>query len=305
MAKAAGLAARRGPPPALASNRSETRLIRGADFFRGDFPFHVQRMVLRRADWQTPFFRRRDFWKLVFVREGEARHLVNRDSLRVCAGDLLAVGPEDETAFVVPSAELHVVNILFRPDLFPGSSYGLATAYPELFAAGAGRAKRFVYARIPRELVRLVDGLEAEALNHAAGFEAVLRLTLAELLLKLARLPERPRAGDRREEILARVDAELLSDFGEPFSLAALARRAGIHPNSLSRLYRKARGSTLSGAWEEHRVEKACEYLASGELSITRIAGEVGFNDLSFFYRTFKRYRGLAPGAWRERRRPA
>lgn len=145
--------------------------------------------------------------------------------------------------------------------------------------------------------------MEIERLRQGAGFEAILRLHLGELLLKLSRSQPKAKRSDLAARVLDLVDERLLSSFDEPFSLKALAKEARLHPNSLARLYRKARGRSLSDAWEGRRVEKACEYLASGDMSVTRIAGEVGFNDLSFFYKVFKRYRGMAPGDWRQKQK--
>lgn len=44
------------------------------------------------------------------------------------------------------------------------------------------------------------------------------------------------------------------------------------------------------------RIEEACLQLAATDDSITEIAYRNGFNDLSYFIRTFKKYKGMTPG---------
>lgn len=44
-----------------------------------------------------------------------------------------------------------------------------------------------------------------------------------------------------------------------------------------------------------YRIERACYLLLTTSQSVTEIAYNVGFNDLSYFIRTFKKYKGITP----------
>lgn len=44
-----------------------------------------------------------------------------------------------------------------------------------------------------------------------------------------------------------------------------------------------------------YRIERACYLLLTTNQSVTEIAYNVGFNDLSYFIRTFKKYKGITP----------
>ena len=46
------------------------------------------------------------------------------------------------------------------------------------------------------------------------------------------------------------------------------------------------------------RIEQACYELSTTGDSITDIAYRNGFNDLSYFIRTFKKYKGTTPGKY-------
>ncbi|WP_433868104.1 helix-turn-helix domain-containing protein [Ralstonia wenshanensis] len=52
------------------------------------------------------------------------------------------------------------------------------------------------------------------------------------------------------------------------------------------------------------RIEAARGLLEAGDLSLERIAVQVGYNDTSSFCRLFKDKVGLSPGAYRGRFRP-
>ena len=52
---------------------------------------------------------------------------------------------------------------------------------------------------------------------------------------------------------------------------------------------------------KRQRIEEACLQLAATDDSITEIAYRNGFNDLSYFIRTFKKYKGMTPGKYKRR----
>ncbi len=49
-----------------------------------------------------------------------------------------------------------------------------------------------------------------------------------------------------------------------------------------------------------YRLERACYFLASGQNSITEIVYMCGFNDISYFISTFKKYKGMTPKQYRK-----
>jgi len=49
------------------------------------------------------------------------------------------------------------------------------------------------------------------------------------------------------------------------------------------------------------RVEKAVHFLITTDKSVTEIALECGFDDLSYFIKTFKKLKGVSPGIFRKK----
>lgn len=48
------------------------------------------------------------------------------------------------------------------------------------------------------------------------------------------------------------------------------------------------------------RIDAAKELLKSTNLTVTEIAGKVGYEDLNYFIRTFKKTVGMSPGQYRQ-----
>lgn len=90
-----------------------------------------------------------------------------------------------------------------------------------------------------------------------------------------------------------------------PLTVEKLAERLGVGRRQLERRFREALGLTPSGADKSIRVAQARFLLESGNRSVTQIAAETGFCDVSHLIRVFREREGVTPEAWRLRARAA
>jgi AraC-like DNA-binding protein/CheY-like chemotaxis protein len=96
--------------------------------------------------------------------------------------------------------------------------------------------------------------------------------------------------------VMRRIIAFLEQHYMHPLSLATLAKVAGCSRWHLCRMFRNVTGRPFRAFLTELRLERARELLLTSELSITEIAHEVGFYDLSHLDRAFRRRFGIRPG---------
>jgi AraC-like DNA-binding protein len=86
----------------------------------------------------------------------------------------------------------------------------------------------------------------------------------------------------------------------EQIDLAAAARQAGLSPFHFLRLFAKVVGVTPHQYLVRSRLRHAARLLAGEDKTITDIALDVGFADLSNFVRTFHRAAGVSPRDFRK-----
>ncbi|WP_350016507.1 AraC family transcriptional regulator [Rhodanobacter sp. IGA1.0] len=103
---------------------------------------------------------------------------------------------------------------------------------------------------------------------------------------------------------LGRVQQVLLADPTSAVGLADLATHAGCSPFHLSRLFRRACGSSLVAYRTRLRIALALDRLAHGADNLAALASELGFSHQSHFGATFRRHVGLTPRVARETLRP-
>jgi AraC-like DNA-binding protein len=86
----------------------------------------------------------------------------------------------------------------------------------------------------------------------------------------------------------------------QAISLESSALQAGLSPFHFLRLFSNVLGLTPHQYLVRSRLRHAARRLADDESSITDVAYDVGFGDLSNFVRTFHRAAGVSPRAFRQ-----
>lgn len=99
------------------------------------------------------------------------------------------------------------------------------------------------------------------------------------------------------KEVLAYISANYASNI----SLDSLARIAGMNPKYFCRYFRSMTDRTPIDYLNYYRIECACEMLSSSDMSIKEAAISCGFNDESYFIKTFHKYKGITPKQYTRR----
>jgi AraC family transcriptional regulator len=84
-----------------------------------------------------------------------------------------------------------------------------------------------------------------------------------------------------------------------PFDLDELAAAAHVSKEHLGRLFRRRYGAGIVGALELIRLSRAAALLERSNLTVTEVAGSVGFPDPLHFSKRFRAAYGVSPRAYR------
>lgn len=87
----------------------------------------------------------------------------------------------------------------------------------------------------------------------------------------------------------------------QPWQLAALAEHCHTSQRTLLRRFQEVVGCSPVHYTQQLRVERAKVLLESTRLSLQEITGRCGYEDVSTFSKTFKRWAQLTPSAYRSR----
>ena len=84
----------------------------------------------------------------------------------------------------------------------------------------------------------------------------------------------------------------------EQVSLSAAASEIGVSSSYLSSYFKRSMGDTFVHYVTKRKLELACQMLSKGML-VREVSEELGFSDVSYFSRQFKKYMGKTPEEWR------
>ncbi len=159
---------------------------------------------------------------------------------------------------------------------FPEPTAGRAGALlTELFSTNDGTERIVIFLKM---LAVLADEPMARELSHHAVHS---------------------HAETNKSNRLYRVIAWIHANAGKNVGLKEAAAIACLSPESFSRFFKKAIRKRFIDYLTETRLTRACQRLLESDVSISSIATESGFGNLSNFNRRFLRFRKMTPHAYR------
>ncbi|MDR0563101.1 MAG: helix-turn-helix domain-containing protein [Spirochaetaceae bacterium] len=105
--------------------------------------------------------------------------------------------------------------------------------------------------------------------------------------------------GVRHASALRKAERFIWENYTRKISLQEIATASGLSAPYFSTIFKEEMGENLSSYLNRIRVEKASRMLTETDLSLSEIAGACGFEDQSWFSKTFKHYIGVSPGKYR------
>jgi AraC-like DNA-binding protein len=225
-------------------------------------------------------------FSISYVRAGTFGYRTRGKTYELIAGSVLVGCPGDE---YLCTHDHHAcgdecLSFQLRPELVE-----LLGDHPAAWRSGA----------LPPLPELMVVGELAQA--SAAGIsdialDEVGMLFAARFVRRLAGRSQRSlkaRSVDRRRAIEAALWIDEHSH--QAVSLAIAARQAGLSPFHFLRLFAKVLGVTPHQYVVRSRLRRAARLLTDGSRSVTEVAFDAGFADVSNFVRTFHRAAGVSP----------
>jgi AraC family transcriptional regulator len=237
-----------------------------------------------------PFPEQWNAFSLAYVRRGSFSYHARGESFELIAGSVLVGHPGDEYTCTHDHAAGGDECLCFQ-------------LRAELAETISDRSEIWRTGGLPPlpELVVLGQLAQAAAEGRSdVGLDEAGTLFAARLAQLVSHRPRRSvatRARDRRRAV--EVALWIDSHSSRPIDLEAAAGQAGLSPFHFLRLFAGALGVTPHQYLIRSRLRHAVRLLAQDDQSITDIALDVGFRDLSNFVRTFSRAAGVSPRGFR------
>ena len=116
-------------------------------------------------------------------------------------------------------------------------------------------------------------------------------------------MPKDPLITLEKYEKTAMVDnirAFITENYMKPLSLAQISANTYLNPIYVSKVFKEITGEPPINYLIRVRLSRACELLKNTEAPIKEIAAQVGYKDVYYFSKLFKKYYGISPMHYRK-----
>ena len=152
----------------------------------------------------------------------------------------------------------------------------------------------------------LLQDIASELIHQKPGYLLAAMTKLAEFFIAVLRLqPEGPvvsfpaRHSNPKYQKVDEVAHYIVEHCTEQISLEDLAGRFYINKFYLSRIFKEVTSFTINDYLNVNRIKKAHRLLLETDDSITSIAEQLGYENITYFERVFKKYRNMTPLKYR------
>jgi len=133
---------------------------------------------------------------------------------------------------------------------------------------------------------------------HCTDMAAVYRLLRQGIQAEIQRLKEAKALREMRP--ITEAKHYIQQHYQEALRLEDVSTAVGFNATYFSTLFKKETGQNFMDYLTELRVSKAKELLCGEELSVQDVAEQVGYRDLKYFSRLFKKLTGVSPSDYKK-----
>ncbi len=103
-----------------------------------------------------------------------------------------------------------------------------------------------------------------------------------------------------RESVMEGILDYISHHYHENLKLGTIAELFGYNSSYLGKIFNKATGKNFNAYVDELRIERAKALLGSGQYKVYEVAQLVGYSNVDYFHKKFKKYVGASPAEFRK-----
>ena len=286
-------------PSSYLRSKLEVERLSFDQFRLPDSPVHVADAVMRKSEISQPHTH--DYYEFFILKQGTVRDHTQNGVQLITTADLSFNAPSSSHYLTCPPSEeiMVLTNVAFPSDLF------------EAFAEYALNGKLLENMRTGFSLLNLSEpfleqlwsGVNLLRYDSGSNYEAKM-LTIKSLLFLIAceyqRQTESP-SGEDLPDWLSNAMKAMNSADNLNAGLSRFVELCGRSQEHVNRTLQKYKGFSPTAFINSLRLQNVARLLVSSSSSITEIAFECGFNNLSHFNNVFRSVYGVSPRDYRKR----
>ena len=250
-----------------------------------------------------------NYYEMVYISEGRILHHINNNAVEVKKGDFYIIDINDAHSYESFAGEAcYLYNVLFYPEFIDTTLKNcyhfsqLIENYLIKFDESILKYNptKYLYHDDDGMILGLIKKIEKEYTEKKHGFVELMRCNLIEILILTMRKIIDDEKYIKKNSITEYIIKYIESGYNEKISLSDIAAQLNYSLPYLSLRFKEDTGFLFSEYLQKKRIEEGARMIANTEKKIGDIASSVGYDDVKFFNRIFKKYMNTTPAAYRK-----
>jgi AraC-like DNA-binding protein/mannose-6-phosphate isomerase-like protein (cupin superfamily) len=249
-----------------------------------------------------------DYIEVNYVYNGELQQTVGGRPITLKKGELLLLNQHIEHEIKACGKDDIVINFIIRPAFFDFifsflSSENIISDFLLSSLYNNTQNGQFLYFKVSeiQSIQELIAKMIHEIMDPSTFSESSIKLYMGLFMIELIKNSDRV---ERIEEAsithyLVVESLKYIEEHYKEASLYELAQQLNQSHYGLSKTIKKATSRTFKELLQERRLVKAKELLEGTDLPIGMVVEQVGYDNISYFYRIFKGKYGQTPKEFR------
>jgi len=244
-------------------------------------------------------------YELYYLIAGERYYFIESETYHITSGNLVLID-RDEIHKTASSKDPYHERILV---MISGECIHSIVTMLGLFSINQLIATRRIISfpsAIQPDILLLLEQIATELHFQRKGYETIINLKLGELLLLAFRCQNYPNPAATIKDISSpkhkKVDeiARFIREhYNDNLTLSSLSSLFFIQKEYLSRIFKEVTSVTLTEYIHIQRIKQAKEILENSNATITQVSEAVGYDSITYFEKSFKKYAGMSPLKYR------
>ncbi len=270
-----------------------------------DFPFIVYYSVLPEELNGFPLHWHEEM-EIIYVIEGKIRLTIQSNEYTVSKNEIALIHPQSIHA-IRQVSETHAIyfNILFRFSMLSGGSENICRKkYLDPIYERNLIMPEYIDLSNPlrNELEPVIKSLTDLNWPYGDKNELLIKARLLEIMHIIKNNCTKAEDIEKTEsDFFRKLKKSLLfieTNYSDHITVAQAAEMSNFSESYFSKIFRQLTGSSFTQYLKDFRLERAAEKIRNTNARISEIAFSVGFNNLSYFTRSFKDKYKMTPKAF-------
>lgn len=245
-------------------------------------------------------------YEIIYVSRGSSTFLIGEKAFDVEQGQLLFVNSNElHSAYCSNPAGCNYTALVFDMSLLNSNTFDLIQKeyinpliYRRLKFTELIPEDRSDKEMITTLVLQVINSLREKNEGYELAVKGSLYLALSLIIrsnLLLERAEDDSNQKDYKTSLTKKILQYISENYDKRIYIDDLADIAGMSKYHFCRFFKKYTGMTPVRYLNYIRIDEASKLLLTGSYSITEIAMLTGFDNLSYFAKTFKQLKGVAP----------